>query len=282
MKNPAQSLIDILDLEPVERDIFRGYTVDLGQLRIFGGQVAAQALMAAGRTVKKDRAVHSLHAYFLRPGNPKSPTVYLTDRIRDGRSFTTRRVIGVQDGEAIFQLQASFHIEEEGVDHQRARAESGPAAEAVSFSEHHEHKEIPETLRRYGEFLLQPFDTKVQDLAPTADKPGGRRFWFKVRGTLPDDGLIRACAVTYLSDMSLLETAALPHGGFVGGKFLPASLDHAMWFHRHLDLDGWLLYDQESLVAHGARGLTRGEIYDANGNLSVSVVQEGLLRRYRP
>ncbi|MCW7991063.1 acyl-CoA thioesterase, partial [Streptomyces platensis subsp. clarensis] len=252
----------------------------------------AQALVAAGRTVPADRTPHSLHAYFLRPGDPGAPIVYTVDRIRDGRSFTTRRVVAVQHGQPIFHLSASFQAAEEGLEHQEPMP---PAPDPL---------ELPtaaEMLPRHAERFLAPgvaerllearaaIDLRYVDEPPyvTAGEPRDPRsqVWFRTQGKLDDDGeiprpLLDICLVTYVSDMTLLDSILLAHGrgGWAVGDVVGASLDHAMWFHRPLRADEWLLYDQESPTAQSGRGLGKGRIFTADGQLAVSVIQEGVIR----
>ncbi|GHH80321.1 acyl-CoA thioesterase [Kitasatospora indigofera] len=282
MGTPVDQLVELLDLEQIELNIFRGRSPEEELQRTFGGQVAGQALVAAGRTVEGDRPVHSLHAYFLRPGVPGVPIVYQVDRIRDGRSFTTRRVLGIQQGRSIFALTADFHVPEQGgIEHQNAMPEV-PAPEDLPSA-------LEEVGSRLGELppfisRRQPFDIRYVDrlrwskeeLAGVEPRSG---VWLRTNGALPDDPLIHVCALTYASDMTLLDAVRVPVEPLWGRRhFDMASLDHAMWFHRPFRADEWLLYQQESPVAHGARGLARGEIYDRSGQLVVSVVQEGLFR----
>jgi acyl-CoA thioesterase II len=279
---PLDELLGILDLEPIEENIFRGRSPDESVQRVFGGQVAGQALIAAGRTVPPERGVHSLHAYFLRPGDPSIPIVYEVDRIRDGRSFTTRRVIGVQHGKAIFNLQASFQIAESGIEHE---AEMPQAPDPDSLPT------LPERLEEAGLggqgfwSRPRPIDVRYVQDPPWLARHNGKRaphqqVWMRAAGRLPDDPLLHVCAVTYASDMTLLDSVLLAHGlAWDGGrKVRGASLDHAMWFHRPFRADDWLLYDQSSPVASGARGLAIGRLWTRDGRHVVSVVQEGLLR----
>jgi acyl-CoA thioesterase-2 len=279
---PLDELLGILDLEPIEENIFRGRSPDETVQRVFGGQVAGQALIAAGRTVPPERPVHSLHAYFLRPGDPAIPIVYEVDRIRDGRSFTTRRVIGVQHGKAIFNLQASFQIAEPGIEHSATMPEA-PDPEALPT--------LPERLEAAGLgsegfwSRPRPIDVRYVEDPPWLAQDSGRRarhqqVWMRTAGRLPDDPLIHVCAMTYASDMTLLDSVLLAHGlAWDGGRRVRgASLDHAMWFHRPFRADEWLLYDQSSPVAGGARGLAIGRLWTRDGRHVVSVVQEGLLR----
>ncbi|MEV7601819.1 acyl-CoA thioesterase II [Kitasatospora sp. NPDC089797] len=282
MGTPVDDLVDLLDLEQIELNIFRGRSPEEALQRTFGGQVAGQALVAAGRTVEGERPVHSLHAYFLRPGVPGVPIVYQVDRIRDGRSFTTRRVLAIQGGRSIFSLTADFHRPEEGsIEHQYPM----PAVPAP--------EELPSALDEVGSRLgelppfitrRQPFDIRyVERLRwhkdELVDVEARSGVWLRTNGPLPDDPLIHVCALTYASDMTLLDAVRAPVEPLWGPRhFDMASLDHAMWFHQPFRADEWLLYQQESPIAHGARGLARGQIYDRNGQLVVSVVQEGLFR----
>jgi len=281
-------LIALLDLEAIEVNIFRGLSPDDDRQRVFGGQVAGQALVAAGRTVDGRtgrespdqpgayRAVHSLHAYFLRPGDPNAPILYEVDRLRDGRSFSTRRVVAIQHGRAIFNLSASFKVAEEGVAHQTPMPPvPGPGAGATLA-------ERAAATGQPGDFD-RPRAIDMRHLAAAAGAAGlevgapHMRVWMRADGDLPDDPLLHACVVAYASDMTLLDSATRPHGmSFDGGSM--ASLDHAMWFHRPFRADEWLLYDQYSPTAAEARGLATGTIFSQDGRLVVSVVQEGLMR----
>ncbi|MGW0950633.1 acyl-CoA thioesterase [Streptomyces sp. NPDC002545] len=287
--NPAlRSLLDLLDLERIERDIFRGRSRYAVVPRVFGGQVAAQALVAAGRTVPGDRHAHSLHAYFLRPGDPGAPIVYTVDRIRDGRSFTTRRVVAVQHGQPVFHLSASFQAYEEGLEHQ-APMPPAPDPETLPISQ--------ERMRGYDHLPRQVVERFLEareavDLRYVEEPPYGRfgeprephsQVWFRADGKLDgdiDEPLLHVVLATYVSDMTLLDSVLLAHGrgGWAVGDVVGASLDHAMWFHRPFRADEWLLYDQESPSAHGGRGLGQARIYTQDGRLAISVVQEGVVR----
>jgi len=276
----VDALCRLLDLEQIEVNIFRGLSPDEERQRVFGGQVAGQALVAAARSVDADRSVHSLHAYFLRPGDPNVPILYEVDRIRDGRSFTTRRVVAIQHGRAIFNLQTSFHVHEEGFDHQRPMPDDVADPETL-LDFHDRMAPYADTL---GEHYTRerPIDYRNADWTPE-DRQGAlppyQRVWFRADGELPDDPVLHACVATYASDMTVLDTAVLPHSRGVWDEHLMmASLDHAMWFHRPFRADDWILYDQESPSASGARGLGRGLMYTRDGQLAVSVVQEGLIR----
>jgi len=279
------SLIDLLDLEQIEVNIFRGRSPEERVQRVFGGQVAGQALVAAGRTVPADRPVHSLHAYFIRPGDPSVPLVYLVDRVRDGRSFTTRRVSAVQHGKTIFTLSASFHHPEPGPEHADPMPDV-PPPEAIE-------RNSDRMARMLGEADPRVWDNPI-DLrsvgpmsAEAARDPSLRTtrnlIWLRVDGDLPDDPLLHVCLMTYASDMTLLDSVLTGHGlTWLDGRTSGASLDHAMWFHRPFRADQWLLYAQESPAAFGARGLARGEVFTADGRLVVSVMQEGLIRTRPP
>jgi acyl-CoA thioesterase II len=281
MGQPAvDDLIELLDLEPIEVNIFRGSSPTVKRQRVFGGQVAGQALVAAGRTVDAGFHVHSLHAYFLRPGDTNVPILYEVDRIRDGKSFVTRRVVAIQHGRPIFNLSASFHIEEDGFDHQDAMPTDVP--DPLSLPDFKDRwKEWSELMGDDYE-RDRPIDTRNCDWEPRDRKrelPPRQRVWLRADGALPDDPVLHACIVTYASDMTLLDTTILPHAvGAMEDQLFMASLDHAMWFHRPFRADEWLLYDQATPSASGGRGLARGSIFTHNGQLAVSVVQEGLLR----
>ncbi|MFH8679891.1 acyl-CoA thioesterase [Streptomyces lydicus] len=292
MNDALRSLLDLLALERIEQDIFRGLSRASVVPRVFGGQVAAQALVAAGRTVPEDRPPHSLHAYFLRPGDPGAPIVYTVDRIRDGRSFTTRRVVAVQHGQPIFHLSASFQVYEEGLEHQEPMPPAPDPLELPTAAEmlprHAERFLAPEVAERLLE-ARAAIDLRYADEPPyvTVGEPREPRsqVWFRTQGKLDDDGviprpLLDICLVTYVSDMTLLDSILLAHGrgGWAVGDVVGASLDHAMWFHRPLRADEWLLYDQESPTAQGGRGLGQGRIFTADGLLAASVIQEGVIR----
>jgi acyl-CoA thioesterase-2 len=282
MGSALDDLLDLLELEPLEVNLFRGVSPDEDRQRVFGGQVAAQALVAAGRTVESDRPVHSLHAYFLRPGDPNIPIVFEVDRIRDGHSFTTRRVMAIQHGKAIFNLQASFQIVEVGPDHSAEMPAVPGPDELPTFRER-----IESSLERFGpettEWLVRerPIESRPVDdphwIAPSP-RPAAQDVWIRANGALPDDPLVHACVVAYASDLTLLDTATLPHAIGYSGNFMMASLDHAMWFHRPFRADEWLLYHQLSPSASGARGLALGHVFRRDGDIVVTVMQEGLIR----
>jgi len=276
----VDDLVALLDLEAIEVNLFRGVSPDVERQRVFGGQVAGQALVAAARTVDEGFAVHSLHAYFLRPGDASVPILYEVDRIRDGRSFVTRRVVAIQHGRAIFNVQASFHRPEHGFEHQAPMPADLPGPESLP--------DFRERWAPYAEVLGPAYDaeraidTRHCDWSHSDRRrvlPPYQRVWLRADGRLPDDPVLHACIVTYASDMTLLDTALLPHGTDAFDPTIAmASLDHAMWFHRPFRADEWLLYDQDTPTASGGRGLARGSIFSASGDLAVSVVQEGLIR----
>ena len=283
MTQALDALLGILDLEELEVNLFRGRSPQEGSQRVFGGQVLGQALIAAGRTVERD-AAHSFHAYFLRPGDPKTPILYQVDRTRDGKSFTTRRIIAIQHGRAIFHLEASFQQHEPGPEHQDAMPEAPDPESLPDFRERMEPlmRKAPADVRRWLE-TDRPIDLRyVTQFDPIEPEklPPRQLLWVRADGRLPDARLLHQCVVSYASDLTLLDTAALPHGiSWIGRGWQIASLDHAMWFHRDFRADEWLLYEQHSPVAAGARGFTTGRLFARDGALVVSVVQEGLFRR---
>ena len=284
MPSAFDALVQLLDLERIEQNLFRGRQPNEKRQRVFGGHVAGQALIAAGRTVE-DRSVHSLHAYFLRPGDPQVPIVYQVERTRDGRSFATRRVTAIQHGRPIFALSASFHVEEESFEHQRAMPDvPGPdqvedwqvaMRRVIAARPPSDHKHLDWVERD------RPIESRHVELM---DYFGGRQaprsnIWIRAKGRLPDDPLLHRCVVAYASDMTLIDTAARPHPiELLADETENASLDHAMWFHRPFRADEWLLYSQESPTMSGGRGLTTGHFFRRDGTLVASVVQEGLFR----
>ena len=281
MQQPAvDELIELLDLEDIEVNVFRGVSPQVEAQRVFGGQVAGQALVAAARTVEPDHRVNSLHAYFLRSGDPAVPILYEVDRLRDGRSFTTRRVVAIQHGRPIFNLSASFHVHEQGLDHQIPMDADVPPADSLpDFAT----RWAPwrDVLGEYDE-RPRPIDSRYVDWSPpdrAEPLPPHQRIWIRADGRLPDDPVLHQCVVTYASDLTLLDTTLLPHGGtYRSAHIQMASLDHAMWFHRPFRADEWLLYVQDTPSASDARGIARGLFFTEGGELAVSVVQEGLIR----
>ncbi|MFJ8491252.1 acyl-CoA thioesterase [Streptomyces sp. NPDC094038] len=285
MNQALSDLLDLLDLEQIEENIFRGQSRSAVVPRVFGGQVAAQALVAAGRTVPADRHAHSLHAYFLRPGDPGAPIVYTVERIRDGRSFTTRRAVAVQHGRPIFALSASFQLAEEGLDHQAPMpAAPDPATLPTSADRFRGYDHLDSAVVEKFLEAREAIDLRYVE-EPPFGKYGEPRephsqVWFRTNGKLDDDPLLHVVLATYVSDMTLLDSVLLAHGrgGWAVGDVVGASLDHAMWFHRPFRADEWLLYDQESPSAHGGRGLGQARIYTRDGSLAISVIQEGVVR----
>jgi acyl-CoA thioesterase-2 len=277
-----QELLGLMQLEALEVNLFRGNSRDIGTSRVFGGQVLAQALLAASATVE-DRLAHSLHAYFLRPGDPEAPIVYSVDRSRDGRSFSARRVVAIQHGRQIFTLAASFKVAEQGLEHQFGMPEVPPAEEAtpiaVPTGEEFEH--MPRAMQRWLD-RFGPFEFRVVSGADPDDRvpqPPYKQLWFKLHGELEEDPHLNRALLAYASDFHLVGTATLPHGiSWVQGNLVMASLDHAMWFHRNFRLDDWLLYSCDSPSTSDGRGLSRGMIYDRQGRLVASTAQEGVIR----
>ena len=268
---PLGRLLELLDLETIESNVYRGFSPPETKVRVFGGQVAAQALVAAVRTVDDEHACHSLHAYFLRAGDPSRPIVYEVDRICDGRSYVTRRVVGIQGGKAIFNLQASFHrAEEAGYEHQLPMPDV-PGPEAASPRDE---SELPPEARVDFLHSVRPV---VALTLPVTD-PYRRQVWMRANGTMGDDPVLHTCVFTYMSDLTLLGATVQPHLAAGERPAMMASLDHAMWFHRPFRADEWLLYDQETGSATGGRGIARGRLYTQSGVLAASVAQEGVIR----
>lgn len=283
-RSSMDELIRTLDLEKLEENLFRGMSPQVGWQRVFGGQVIAQALMAAQRCVDPDRFVHSLHGYFMRPGDPSIPIIYEVERIRDGKSFTTRRVVAIQHGKAIFSMSASFQLDEPGFDHQLDMPDVAPPDEMMPEAEFREVflANAPDAVRKYWgrerPIEIRPTSmthyTSKEKLAPEA------RIWVRTTGPVPEVRHYQTAVLAYLSDMTLLDTSLYAHGTSIFDPDIQAaSLDHAMWFHRPCKLDGWVLYAQDSPSASGARGMTRGSLYSASGALIASVAQEGLIRK---
>jgi acyl-CoA thioesterase II len=277
-------LLALLDLEELEVNIFRGQNRDIGSGRVFGGQVLAQALVAAARTVEPARVAHSLHSYFILPGDLAAPIVYFVERLRDGTSFTTRRVTAIQHGRAIFEMSASFHVAESGVEHQAEMPGVPPPDELTPdlVRARAAPDRIPEPLRaRFTED--RPFDVRTLDpgaIVPKRKRTPRRCMWFRTMGPVPtDDPRTHQGLLAYASDYGLLGAAFIPHGLVFGMPGLQAAtLDHAVWFHRPFRADDWLLYVTESPSAAAARGFTRGSVFARDGRLVASVAQEGLIR----
>jgi acyl-CoA thioesterase-2 len=282
MSGAIETLLSILDLEPLEQNLFRGLSPQSNWQRVFGGQVIGQALVAAARTVE-GRPVHSLHAYFMLPGDPKVPILYEVDRLRDGTSFSTRRVLAVQHGKAIFSMSVSFQIEEPGLDHQIAMPDVPPPEELPDRTEITEKylENAPEGVRRYWqrERLIEIRPVDLRHYVSRERLPPQNYVWVRATGKLPDDPDIHRCVLAYASDMTLLDTSLFAHGrGVFDPDIQAASLDHAMWFHRPFRADEWLLYAEDSPSASGARGFNRGSLFSRDGRLIASVAQEGLIR----
>src|SRR5919202_5741993 len=284
MSRAIDDLLAILDPEQLEVNLFRGRSPQVGWQRVFGGQVIGQALVAACRTVDiHARQPHSLHAYFLLPGDPKVPIVYEVDRIRDGKSFTTRRVVGIQHGAAIFSMSASFHVAEPGFEHAAVMPVVPPPEELPSDQEIKASvlPIMPDPVRAYFE-RERPIEIKPVEFSRYLSRePKEPKFnvWIRATGRLPDDPAIHQCVLAYASDMTLLDSTLLPHGRTVFERSIqPATLDHALWFHRPFRADEWLLYAQDSPSACGARGFSRGLVFARDGRLVASVAQEGLIR----
>jgi acyl-CoA thioesterase-2 len=287
MSAAMQELLAILDLEQLEHNLYRGRSPALNWQRVFGGQTIAQALVAAQRTVDASRHVHSLHGYFMRPGDTKVPIVYEVDRIRDGGSFTTRRVVAIQHGEAIFSLEASFQVDETGLEHQAPMPQDVPDPETLLSQRDllgHFGDRVPEGIRRYWERdrpiemrpVMRKHYTSREKLEPR------QHVWIRTSGPVPDDRATQSAVLAYLSDLTLLDTSTFAHGRAIFDPDIQAaSLDHAIWFHRPHRLDGWLLYTQDSPSTHSSRGFTRGALYDQSGTLIASMAQEGLIRLRR-
>ena len=286
MDKSLEDLITLLELEPLEENIFRGQSRDIGTPQVFGGQVLGQALAAAARTVT-GRSVHSMHAYFLQRGDVNAPIVYEVDRARDGGTFSSRRVTAIQHGAQIFNLAASFQVPEEGLEHQATMPDvPGPASlEDIVEIAKRRAGELPARIQRFLNYR-RPFIVKPvqpgQFLAPEKLEPV-KHVWMKAVDRLPDDELIHHALFAYISDYELIGTATLPHGLHASrGGLQMASLDHAMWFHRALRVDEWLLFDLESPNASGGRGLARGHVFREDGTLVASLAQEGLIRLRKP
>jgi acyl-CoA thioesterase II len=284
MSSAMQELISILDLESLEHNLFRGRSPQVGWQRVFGGQVIAQALVAAQRTVDPLRHVHSLHCYFMRPGDPAVPIIYEVDRIRDGGTFTTRRVVAIQHGNAIFALSASFQVDEPGLDHQIPMPANVPSPDTLMSDRDFRDKYLaaaPPHIRKFFE-RERPFEMKPVSLNHYFSKeklPPEQHVWFKATGDVPDDRTTQTAMLAYFSDMTLLDATLFAHGKSIFEPDLQvASLDHSMWFHRPVNLEDWLLYTQDSPSTSGGRGFARGAIYARSGALIASTAQEGLIR----
>lgn len=288
MSQAMTELLSILDLEKIEHNLFRGISPKVTWIRVFGGQVIAQSLVAAQRTVAEDRYVHSLHGYFMLPGDPSIPILYEVDRIRDGMSFTTRRIVAIQKGRAIFSLEASFKKAENGLDYQMPVPEDVPDPDGLANRKELIAKsdiDLPENIKRFWQHD-RPIDMKPVHLdhyLTREPQPPRQDVWVRTTGPVPGNRPLQAAVLAYLSDMTLLDTATFPHGRAVFDPDLQvASLDHAMWFHRPDPLEDWMLYTQDTPSSSDSRGFTRGMIFSRGGKLIASVAQEGLIRLKTP
>jgi len=286
MRSAVKDLLDILDLEPLEVNLFRGRSPQTGWQRVYGGQVIGQALVAAVRTVDATRSPHSMHAYFILPGDPKVPLIYDVESLRDGKSFTTRRVTARQHGHPIFSMLVSFHAHEDGLDHQAEMPQVAPPEDLPGEGDMRDKlfAKMPEAVRRYYE-RERPIEMRPVEM----DRYSGTKYpdglfnvWFRTTGRLPDDLAIHQCVLAYASDLTLLDASLARHGRTLfESEFMAASLDHALWLHRPFRADEWLLYAQDSPNLHGSRGFSRGLIFTRDGTLVASVAQEGLVRQRR-
>jgi acyl-CoA thioesterase-2 len=283
MRPQTADVLALLELEQLEVNLFRGESRDIGAPQVFGGQVLGQALTAASRTVE-GRIVHSLHAYFLRRGDFNAPIVYEVDRSRDGHSFSNRRVVAIQHGEQIFNMTASFQVLEDGLEHQFSMPSVPPPEELPDMLDvlRPMLSRLPERVRKIVE-MPRPFEFRMVQPVPSVieprDHPPARQVWFRLPDRIPDDESLHRRLLAYVSDYYLLDTAILPHGmSYLTAKAILASIDHAVWFHRSLRVDEWLLYAIDSPSASGARGFGRGSVFSRDGRLVASTAQEWLVR----
>ncbi|CNH15730.1 acyl-CoA thioesterase II [Yersinia pekkanenii] len=286
MSQALEKLLELLDLEKIEEGLFRGQSEDLGLRQVFGGQVVGQAIYAAKQTVPTDRVVHSLHSYFLRPGDSSKPIIYDVETLRDGNSFSARRVSAIQNGKPIFYMTASFQRQEEGFEHQNTMPDVPPPEGLMSETEiarKFAHL-IPEKVREkfIGQQPIEMRPVKFHNPLQGSVEAPNRYVWFRANGKMPDDLRVHQYLLGYASDFNFLPTALQPHGvGFLQPNVQIATIDHSMWFHRPFRLDDWLLYAVESTSASGARGFVRGQIYNSEGVLVASTVQEGVIRLHQ-
>lgn len=282
MPDSAAALVELLSLEQIDEDLFRGRQPVTDRQRVFGGQVAAQALSAAVRTVDPRYHVHSMHSYFLRPGDTAVPIVYDVERLRDGRSFATRRVAARQHGRPIYFQSANFQLSEDGYEHHDRMPEVPDPSEATDFAELVRSRGYPQTedyVKEWAALDVRYIGNSRRGLPPDPDHPARARLWLRVSGRLPDDELTHRASFTFASDLTLLGASLVPHGIEISDPRLqPASLDHTVWFHRPFRADEWVLYDQWSPFAGGARGLVLARVFTQDGVLVASVAQEGLIR----
>jgi acyl-CoA thioesterase-2 len=284
MSQVLKELLALLKLETIEQGIYRGQSQDLGYKALFGGQVMGQALSAAKETISEDRKVHSLHSYFLRPGDASKAVIYDVENIRDGKSFSTRRVKAIQNGKPIFYMTASFQIEEQGLEHQ-ADMPSVPAPEGLTSVRDYylsNLDSLPKSMhdKVQAEMPIEMRPVETYDWLNPEKKPACNMVWMKANGAMPDDPRIHKYMLAYASDFQFLPTALYPHGkNFMAANFQTATVDHAMWFHHNFRFDDWLLYAIESPAASGGRGLVRGQIFNRDGLLVASTIQEGVIRQ---
>jgi acyl-CoA thioesterase-2 len=283
MPSSVEELVDLLDLEVIEDNLFRGRQPDTMMQRVFGGQVLAQSLVAAVRTVPDTFACHSLHSYFLRPGDTKVPIIYDVDVIRDGRSFCTRRVAARQHGRPIFFLTANFQVPEQGLEHQDVMPDVPSPEECVPDADSDPRFSDNDWLREWAALDVRPVANSGEEGADNAEHPAWSKWWIRASATLPDDPVTQLAAFTYASDMTLLSATLVPHGRSIeSAEMQVASLDHSIWFHRPFRADQWWLYDQFSPAAAGGRGLAFARVFSQEGQLVASVAQEGLIRSHGP
>ncbi len=286
MPSSAAELLDLLQLEDLDVDLFRGQQARTSRQRVFGGQVAAQAVAAATRSVEDGMVMHSMHSYFLRPGDTAVPIIYDVERIRDGRSFVTRRVMARQHGRPIYFMTANFQVSEDGLEHQDRMPDVPPPEMGISMADL-ARKRSPESVeeweREWSALDVRYIGTSAMGLPADPDHPARVQLWLRVAGDLGDDPVVNLAAFTYATDLTLLGAALTPHGIHINSsRLMPASLDHAIWFHQPFRADEWWLYDQVSPVAHGGRGLATGRVFTQDGTLVASVAQEGLIRVIDP
>lgn len=284
MPASAEELVDLLSLEELDRNLFRGRQPDTERQRVFGGQVAAQALIAGNNTVEADYRAHSMHSYFLRPGDTAVPIIYDVERLRDGRSFATRRVVARQHGRPIFFLTANFQVDEDGFEHQDRMPEVVPPGEGLDLAQLAQSRGgavAADYAKEWAALEVRYVGNSRRGLPEDPDRPARARMWMRVNGTLSDDPIEHLAAYTYASDMTLIGSALVPHGVEVTTPGMQvASLDHALWFHQPFRADEWWLYDQVSPAAHGGRGLAFARVFSQDGRLVSSAAQEGLIRQH--
>ncbi|MBN6361652.1 acyl-CoA thioesterase II [Providencia huaxiensis] len=287
MSPELQNLISLIELEKIEEGIFRGQSEDLGLPQVFGGQVVGQAMYAAKQTIPEERAINSFHSYFLRPGDSSRPIVYDVEILRDGGSFSARRVSAIQNGKPIFFMTASFQSQEEGYNHQNLMPDVPPPTSLISQDDIVQSlaDKLPESVKKYA-LRPTPFEFRpVEFYSPfdSAPQEPFRYIWFKAKGQLPDLPSLHHYLLGYASDYNFLPAALQPHGrGFMERDLQVATIDHSMWFHRPFKIDDWLLYAVESPSASGGRGFVKGQIYNLQGDLVATAVQEGVIRHRQP